>query len=44
MDAQARWAVRQGLAPSGRKPDNLLRSIEPAPLRKAAPGAVALVS
>lgn len=44
MDAQARWAVRQGLAPSRRRPDNLLRSIEPAPLRKAAPGAVALVS
>lgn len=43
MDAQARWAVRQGLAPSGRKSDNLLGSIEPGPLRKAAPGAVALV-
>lgn len=44
MDAQVRWAVRQGLAPSRRRPDNLLHSIEPAPLRKAAPGAVALVS
>jgi len=43
MDGQARWAARQGIVPSVGSPGNLLRSIEPALLRKAVPGAVNLV-
>ena len=43
MDGQARWAVRQGLTLGGRGAGNLLRSIDPAPLRKAVPGSVDLV-
>lgn len=42
MDGQARWAVRQGVVRSS-GPGNLLRSIEPALLREAVPGAVSLV-
>ena len=43
IDGQARWAMRIGLVPSSGGPGNLLRSIEPALLRKAVPGAVSLV-
>jgi ABC-type nitrate/sulfonate/bicarbonate transport system substrate-binding protein len=43
MDSQARWALQLGLAAPGARAPNMLRNIEPALLRKAVPGAVALV-
>ena len=43
MDGQARWATREGIAPHGGTPRSLLKSIEPALLRKAVPDAVNLV-
>lgn len=43
MDSQARWAGHAGLVDAERRPVNLLRSIEPALLRKTLPGAVELV-
>lgn len=43
MDGQARWALRQGFGQPSGTLGNLLRSIEPGPLRKAVPGAVNLV-
>lgn len=43
MDSQARWAVHAGVVEAGRRAGNPLRAIEPAPLRRAVPGAVELV-
>ncbi len=43
MDAQARWALRQGLTTADLSRVNLLHAIEPGPLQKASPGAVGLV-
>ncbi len=43
MDAEARWALRQGLVPAGQGRANLLPSIDSGPLRRAVPGAVNLV-
>ncbi len=43
MQSQARWAVRAGFDHGGTHGIDLLRAIEPGPLRKAAPDAVGLV-
>ena len=43
MESQARWALRSGQVAKGGSAVNLLRAIDPAPLRGAVPGAVSLV-
>jgi ABC-type nitrate/sulfonate/bicarbonate transport system substrate-binding protein len=40
LEGQARWALREGHVPAGRKTPNFLHVIEPGPLRRAVPGAV----
>jgi len=40
VEGQARWALREGQMPAGRKTPNFLHVIEPGPLRRAVPGAV----
>ncbi len=44
MEAQARWAQRQGLGRLPGGPGGVMRSIEPSLLRRAAPGSVELVN
>lgn len=38
LEAEARWALREGHVPAGQPVPNYLRFVEPAPLRKAMPG------
>ncbi|HKX95964.1 MAG TPA: ABC transporter substrate-binding protein [Methylibium sp.] len=40
LEGEARWALREGHVPAGRKVPNYLHYIEPGPLRRAVPGAV----
>lgn len=40
LEGEARWALREGHVPAGRKTPNFLHVIEPGPLRRAVPGAV----
>lgn len=44
MDGQARWAVREGMAPATPGPGAVLQAIHAAPLRQLAPEAVTLPS
>ena len=43
LEGQARWALREGLAPAGARMPNYLDLINPEPLRRADPQAVRLV-
>lgn len=43
LEAQARWALREGLAPAGARMPNFLELINPEPLRRVDPQAMRLV-
>jgi ABC-type nitrate/sulfonate/bicarbonate transport system substrate-binding protein len=43
LEGQARWAIREGYMPRGRRIANFLHYVAPEPLRKADPAAVTLV-
>ena len=43
LEAEARWALREGHVAAGKRIPNLLDFVHSAPLRKAVPGAVTLV-
>lgn len=38
LEAEARWAIREGHVPAGSRTPNYLQFVEPGPLRKALPG------
>lgn len=43
LEGQARWALREGHVPAGRKTPNFLHVVEPGPLRRAMPASVTTV-
>lgn len=43
LEAEARWALREGHVPTGQLVPNYLRFVEPGPLRKAVPGDTAIL-
>lgn len=43
LEAEARWALREGHVAAGQAVPNFLRFVEPGPLRKALPGDIAIL-